>query len=511
MPADGSLFGRLAGPIFTDVFCGGGGASLGMSRAFGCEPVVALNHCRHAIEMHTRNHPHTEHYLASVYDVAPLSATRGRAVDLAWFSPDCTDHSRAKSGKPRDSGRRALAWIVVDWARDVRPRVIALENVEEWLGWGPLYPDDYPIEKLRSRRIPERAGEHFREWKAALEALGYVVEWRVLCAADYGAPTTRKRVYLVARCDGRPIVWPAPTHAKAGVLPRWNPAADCIDWNVPVRSIFDRPKPLAEATQARIAEGVRRYVLTNADPFLLTLTHGGRLVPLDRPHPTVTAAHRGETALVAGVLVNTRNGERAGQRPRVRSLRDPAPTVTSEGSQGGLVSAFLTRHFTGVVGRDLREPVPTVTGVDHHSLTAVWLDKLHGSARAGIPITDPHPTIATGGGRGGGHSALCAAFLMRYFGQGGQWSDPRLPMPTVTARENMAVVTVDLFGDTWILSDIGMRMLTPRELARANGFPDSYLLHGSKGDQIERIGNAVVPVMAEVITRANLPELCPAR
>lgn len=525
MPADGSLFGRVHGPIVIDGFAGGGGASLGIKWALGVEPVVAFNHCPHAIETYGNNHPGVELYKAEAADVSPIEAARGRRIDLAWFSPDCTDHSRAKAGKPRETGKRALAWIVIDWARQVRPRVIMLENVVEWLGWGPLYPDDYPVVKLRRRRIPERAGEYFRAWRLALEAEGYHLEWRKRCAADRGVPTTRERLFLVARCDGQPIVWPEATHTKASGT--WSPAWGCIDFDDPVRSIFGRKKPLADKTLARIAEGVHRYVLTSANPFLLMLTHGGRLVPLDRPLPTVTAAHRGEIALVApnllnlshgrrlgdireplptvtagprggdqvlfgATLVNTRNGERKGQRPRVRDIRDPYWTVTGEGSQGALaVASFVSKHYGGVVGHDLRRPLGTVTGTDHHALTSVALAKLRGGHADG-PVR-------------------CAAFLARYFGSGGQWSDLRAPMPTVTAREGLSLVTVTLGGDEWVLTDIGMRMLRPRELARACGFPDSYKFHGTIGDQIERIGNAVVPQEAESLVAANLPEFATRR
>jgi DNA (cytosine-5)-methyltransferase 1 len=486
MPADGSLFGRVRGPIVIDGFAGGGGASLGIKWALGVEPVVAFNHCAHAIETYGNNHPGVELYKAEAADVSPIEAARGRQIDLAWFSPDCTDHSRAKAGKPRETGKRALAWIVIDWARQVRPRVIMLENVVEWLGWGPLYPDDYPVVKLRRRRIPERAGEYFQAWRAALEAEGYTIEWRKRRAADRGVPTTRERLFLIARCDGQPIVWPEATHTKAAGT--WRPASDCIDFDNPVRSIFGRKKPLADKTLARIAEGVDRYVLRSANPFLLTLTHGGRLVPLDRPLPTVTAGPRGgDQVLVGATLINTRNGERKGQRPRVRDIHDPYGTVTGKGSQGALVSAaFMSKHYGGVVGHDLDRPLGTVTGTDHHALTSVALDRLRGEVPAG--------------------TIRCAAFLARYFGSGGQWSDCRAPMPTVTAREGLSLVTVTLGGDEWVMTDIGMRMLAPRELARANGFPDSYKFHGTIGDQIERIGNAVVPQEAESLVSANLPE-----
>jgi len=523
--ADGSLFGRLAGPRIVDLFAGGGGASLGLRWATGVEPIVAINHNPQAIEMHAANHPGTEHYLASVFDVAPLTASRGRAVDLLWASPDCTEHSRAKGGKPRSKGTRALAWVVVDWAREVHPRIIAVENVPEFAEWGPLDAEDKPIK--------DRRGEDFRAWVAGLEAQGYRVEWRVLCAADYGAPTTRRRLFIVARRDGLPIRWPEPTHGK-GRLP-WLPAAGCIDWSIPCRSIFDRKKPLAEKTQARIAEGVRRYVLTTGDPYLLTLTHGGRLVPLDRPMPTVTGAHRGEMALVAAVLakahsngfdrpgsgvwsagaplptqtqteqfaaiaatlIETGNGERAGQRPRCADVHVPFGTVTSTGSQGAVVAAYLARHFTGVYGRKIDQPMPTVTGVDHHALVKATL---HVDTRN--QLVERHVTTQLGDTPDRAH--LCAAFLMRYFGSGGQWSDPRMPMPTVTSREGLAIVTVAIDGAEYVLTDIGMRMLMPRELARAQGFPDDYILTGNKGQQIERIGNSVVPQLSRAIATANL-------
>ena len=558
--ADGGIgvYGRVGGPVIVDLFAGGGGASLGIQWATGVSPIVAINHCPPAIDMHRVNHPDTDHYLASVFDVAPLAASRGQQVDLLWASPDCTHHSRALGGKPRERGRRALAWVVVDWARDVRPHVIALENVVEFAEWGPLGEDGKPIKARR--------GEHFREWVAALEALGYHVEWRPLVAADYGAPTTRKRLFLVARCDGQPIRWPDPTHG-AGRTP-WRAAAECIDWNLPCPSIFERKRPLAHATQRRIAEGIRRYVL-HGDPFLLCLTHGGRLEPISEPLRTVTTANRGERALVTPIvtkahtngsdtagsglwsgalpfpttttteqhalvaatlmannsnnaphdvcdplgtvttgnrhfyvganLINTRNGERAGQAPRVRDIRDPLATVTGLGSQGGLVAALLSQHNGGkdnplaVVGRDVREPHRAIVGRPNAALTAVWLDKLHTSARAGVPVTDPMPTVTAGGGRGGGHAALVAAFLTEHLG----------PMPL-----DEGLVTVRVGGERLVVADIGMRMLQPRELARANGFPDSYHLTGNISQQVERIGNSVVPQLAEAIVRANLPTLC---
>lgn len=500
--ADGSLFGRVRGPIVVDLFAGGGGASLGIAQALGVSPVVAINHSPQAIHMHTINHPETEHYVESVFDVAPLSAARGRRVDLLWASPTCTHFSRARGAKPVSEQLRVQGWIVVDWAREVRPRVIMCENVCEWETWGPLGDDGQPDKA--------RAGETFRAFVEALRAFGYAVEWRPLVASSLGVPTIRKRLFLVARCDGQPIVWPEPTHGR-GLLPE-RTAAECVDWSLPIPSIFGRRKPLAEATQRRIAEGVRRYVLGTPTPFLLHLTHSGRITSLDEPMRTITAAHRGEQAIVAPVLVNTRNGERKGQRPRVRDVREPMPTVTAEGSQGAVVAAFLAKHYGGpnghaTPGQDAREPLGAITAKGQIGPVAVWLDKLHGSARAGQPVDEPMPTVTAGGGRGGGHAALCAAFLMRYFGTGGQWADPRRPMPTITAREGLAVVTTTIAGEEYVLTDIGMRMLQPRELARAQGFPDSYVLTGTKGEQIERIGNSVCPPVARALVEANLGEL----
>lgn len=487
-----TLFGRLQGPRVIDLFAGGGGASHGIRAALGVSPVVAINHCSHAIAMHTLNHPETEHYHASVYDVAPLAAARGRALDLLWASPDCTHHSRAKGGKPRDKGIRALAWVIVDWARDVRPRCIALENVPEFEQWGPLDEDGKPIKA--------RQGEDFRRFVSALRELGYAVDWRVLCAADYGAPTSRRRLFLIARCDGEALSWPAPTHGK-GLLPH-RTAAECIDWSIPCPSIFDRKRPLAEATLRRIAEGIRRYVLGTRRPFLLCLSHGGRLEPIDRPMNTVTAGPvGGDRALIAASLVQTGYGERPGQAARTLDLEAPLGTVVGGGAKHALVAAFLAKHYGGVVGHPVDRPLGTVTGTDHHAVVAANLIEIgqrHG--RGGGPIDRPVNTIMPTE-----RQAIVAAFLARYHGTGGQWAALDAPGPCVTAREGLALVTVDIDGETYVLSDIGMRMLQPRELARAQGFPDSYQIElGSKGDQIARIGNSVCPPVAEAIARALL-------
>lgn len=488
--ADGSLFGRVRGPISIDLFAGGGGASEGIRQATGFGPVVAINHNPAAIAMHAANHPETEHYCESVFDVVPLVASRGRAIDLLWASPDCTHFSRAKGGQPRSQGIRGLAWVVVDWARDVRPRVIALENVPEFVTWGPLDSEGRPVK--------EQAGETFTAFVAALRSLGYVVEWRTLVAADYGTPTTRKRLFLVARRDGQPIRWPEPTHGAGRPKP-WIAAAECIDWSLLIPSIFDRKKPLAEPTQRRIAEGVRRFVLDNPRPYLVNLTHGGRLEPLSDPMRTVTGAHRGEKALISPSLIQTGYGERKGQRPRVLNLHAPFGTLVG-GQKHGLVAAFMARHFTGCPGRGLDQPVPTVTAIDHHAPVAVFLDKHYSSARAGQGVDRPMPTV-TGQG---GHASLVAAFLAKYYGSDKYGQGIGDPLHTIPTVDRFGLVTVTIDGAPWVLADIGMRMLQPRELARAQGFDDAYILTGTKSEQVARIGNSVCPPLARAIAAANL-------
>ncbi len=384
----------LSSRLAVDLFAGGGGASKGLHDA-GLHVFVAVNHDPAAITMHAANHPSTIHLCESVYQVDPRVVMGRRRVDALWASPDCTHHSRAKGGKPRDQGIRGLAWIVVEWARQVRPRVLFVENVPEFLGWGPVDDAGQP-EKAR-------AGETFRQWVAALELLGYRVEWRVLVAADYGAPTTRRRLYVVARCDGQPIAWPTPTHGTGRAHP-WRTAAECIDWSIPCPSIFERRKPLAEATQRRIAEGLRRYVLTG------------------RPYLAHTAR--------------------------------------------GPVAAFLAKHYGGVVGQPLTRPLGTVTAQDHHSLVV--------------------------------------AFLVAYYGTGTA-SPVDAPVPTVVSRDRFGLVVVDIDGEPHAIADIGMRMLQPRELARAQGFPDDYVLTGTKTQQVARIGNSVCPPVARALVEAQFP------
>lgn len=459
------------GEIICDNFAGGGGASLGIEMALGRGVDVAVNHDAEAVAMHAANHPSARHFCQSIMSIDPREATGGRPVGLAWFSPDCKDFSKAKGGKPVEKRIRDLAWIVVHWAEYVRPRVICLENVEEFRDWGPLLDD--------GTRCPARKGLTFQRWVRELRKRGYKVEWRELRACDYGGPTTRKRLFLIARCDGEPIVWPTPTHGP-GRLP-YRTAAECIDWSSPCYSIFLTKeevkaqklrinRPLAEATMRRIARGVKRYVIDAAEPFIVPLTHTGD--------------------------------------SRVYPLGEPLRTVTNRGEQA-FITPFLAQHNTGVVGHGMEEPVSTLTqSGTQQQVVAVNLSHQYGSATNGGQGDPRKPlkTVTTGG-----HHALVAAFLAKYYGSGGQDQDPRDPAHTIPAKGRFSAVTVQIDGQTCAIVDIGMRMLTPRELFRAQGFPDAYVidpLHNgkplTKTTQIRMVGNSVCPQVAAAIVEANV-------
>jgi len=433
--------------MIVDLFAGGGGASTGIELA-GLHVDVAVNHDPDAIAMHARNHPRTRHLCASVWDVSPREVVGRRRLDFLWASPDCTHFSRAKGGKPVETGRRALAEVVIDWARYARPLIIGLENVPEFLTWGPLGPDNRPC--------PKRKGEDFRAWIVQLEWLGYEVEWRTLVAADYGAPTTRKRLFLIARRDGLPIVWPEPTHGPGRSKP-WRTADEIIDWSVPTRSIFGRKKPLKPATLARIVRGLKRFVLQAAKPFVVSYYGTGGPLSLQDPLDTVTTRDR--FALVAPTLIQTGYGERKGQAPRVLDLHKPLGAVVAGGAKHGLVTAWIAKHFGGVTGHGMGRPIGAVTTKDHHSLTTASLYP------AGV--------------------------------------DRRAEVRELIGGE--ALVTID--GESYEIADIGMRMLQPREQFRAQGFPDTYdLLDGelTQGAQTRLAGNSVCPPVAAAIMRANV-------
>jgi DNA (cytosine-5)-methyltransferase 1 len=324
----------MNGEIVVNNFAGASGASEGIRWVLGRSPDIAINHWDKAIAMHAANHPDTEHLCEDVFVVDPVAACRGRAVGGAWFSPDCTDFSKAKNAKPRSQKIRGLAWVVVKWARLVRPRVIFLENVEEFEGWGPL--DD------NNQRIPEKSGHTFRQWVGRLKALGYVVEWRNLRACDYGSPTNRKRLFLIARCDGQPIFWPTPTHGPGTSRPHRS-SHEIVDWSLPFPSIFERKKSLAEPTLRRIATGIRRHVLDAREPFIV--------------------------GNFAATMIHTGNGEREGQAPRVYDLHKPINTIVAQGVKQCVVAAFMTKHYGGVIGHDMHRPIGTITAQDHHAVT----------------------------------------------------------------------------------------------------------------------------------------------
>lgn len=528
-----------------DNFAGGGGASEGIERALGRPIDFAINHDAEAIAMHRVNHPRTQHFCESVWDVNPRALAPGRPMSLGWFSPDCTFHSKARGGKPfRDRNRarrvRGLAWLVHRWVDARRPRVIMLENVEEFADWGPLLASGKPD--------PKRRGQTFRRWHRQLENAGYQVDMRMLRACDYGAPTTRRRLFFIARCDGEEIVFPEALHGP-GAQP-YRTAAECIDWSIPCPSIFTRERPLADATLRRIARGVMRYVVNSAEPFIVPVTHQGdlRTHALGNPFPTITGAHRGEHALVtpyitrfnqngvgqdarepldtvmagatrfgvvAANIINTRNGERHGrhgeQAPRVRDIRAPFPTVTAQGSQGALVTAFLARHYGGHEndGAPLRQPMFTVTSKDHHALVTSNILTLRNHAD-GQDVREPLRTLAAGGT----HFGEVRAFLMKYYSPNDR-SDPRLTEPLHTIRTKDCFSLVMVRGTPYAIIDIGMRMLTPRELYRAQGFGDHYIIDTevdgkplTKEAQIRMVGNSVSPPVAEELVRANVVKQC---
>lgn len=431
-----SLFGQLNKTASAVLFAGMGGACEGIRQATGSSPLVAINHCKHALRLHALNHPDVLHLEEDVFDVVPAVATRGRRLKLLWMSPDCTHFSRAKGAAPRSSGRRGMAMVGIDWARAVRPSIIMLENVPEFLTWGPLDEDGHPIK--------ERAGEDFKAWCAEIESCGYRIEWRILSAADYGAPTSRRRLFLIARCDGKPIVWPEPTHGPRRAKP-WRTALECIDWSIPMESIFERKTQLAEATNRRLAHGLVRYVL-ESKPVIV-------------------------------------------------------PVKAESGNHSGLVAAWLTKFYgTSTHGQSIPDPMPTVTSTGNHlGVACAWISSQYGQS-VGSSLKSPLPTITAGGM---GHHSLVSAFLIKYYGCGvGQRIDA--PLDTVTTVDRFGLVTTHIDGQSYVVTDIKMRMLQPRELARAMGFDDSYILEGNKRDQVARVGNAVCPPIAKALVGANV-------
>ncbi|MDD4890327.1 MAG: DNA cytosine methyltransferase [Phycisphaerae bacterium] len=499
--------GRIEQELIVDNFAGAGGASLGIEAALGRCVDIAINHSKRAVEIHGINHPHTRHLCEDVWDVDPLAATGGRPVGLAWFSPDCKHFSKAKGGKPLSKRIRGLAWIVIRWAKAVKPRVIILENVEEFVTWGPL--DD------EGKIVKEKKGQTFLRWVSQLRSLGYEVEHRELVAADYGVPTTRKRFFLVARCDGVPITWPERTHAprkKALTLhlKPWRSAAECIDWSLPCPSIFERKRPLAEATMRRIARGIMRYVIDAKEPFIVTCNHAGAtggLRSADEPMRTVTGS-RDANGVVIPHVTKFRTGATGSE------AGDPMPTITAgngnparpagAGHALGEVEAFLSKYHgdngeTNGRATSPSDPISTLDTQNRFALAAAFLQRFNFGETEHVDPRNPMQTITAGGN----HVADVRAFLVKYYSHGGQDQDARNPLHTITDRARMGLVSV--YGVDYQITDIGLRMLQPSELLRAQfgRFADEYILTGTKADQVAAIGNSVCPELAEAIVRSN--------
>ena len=552
----------IKGELTVDNFAGGGGASTGIELATGYSVDIAINHDPEAIRMHKANHPNTKHYCENVWTVDPVEACGGHPVGLAWFSPDCKHFSKAKGGKPKDKNIRGLAWVALRWAGLVRPRVIMLENVEEFKTWGPLNRRHHPIKSKQGKTF-ERFVQQFQE-------LGYEVQFKELVAADYGAPTMRKRFFMIARCDGKPIVWPKPTHApadseavKAGLLKPYVGAYTQLDFSLPCPSIFDTSeeikekygirsvRPLAPKTMERIARGLKKFVLENPEPFIIQCNHGGERRPNDirEPMPTITGNHG--YGVVEPYMIPIGYGERDGQAPRVHDVEKPLPTIVGSGKHY-LCEPYMVQigqtGFTADRSKDVREPLTTIVSKNEHCLISPTLIQYHSETAQGEvrgqTIEDPIMTVdgsnryglvtsflskfyKTGIGQdmreplgtvtanaGGGHFGEVRAFLIKYYGDAtGQ--DIEKPLDTVTTKDRFGLVTIE--GVDYQIVDIGLRMLEPRELYGCQGFPDDYIIdHDYTGktyprsEQVRRCGNAVCPPIPAALVRANLPELCVA-
>jgi Site-specific DNA methylase len=519
--------------LIIDNFAGGGGASEGIEQAMGRPVDIAINHNPGAIAMHKVNHPHTKHYCESVWDVDPIKACEGQPVDLAWFSPDCTHFSKAKGGKPKDKNIRGLAWVAVKWAMQVRPTVIILENVEEFKTWGPLGDDNQPDKN--------KTGETFNSFVEQLKIIGYQVEFQELIAADYGAPTKRKRFFMVSRCDGLPISWPEKSHGPRnskevamGILKPYTPVSDVLDFSKPCPSIFDTKdeimekhglrtvRPLAENTMTRIARGLQKFVIDNDDPFIIQSQEFGVEAPYiaqightgftqDRSKsmedPLTTIVSKNEHMMIAPILAQYHT-ETSKDEVRGQNIDDPIMTI--DGSpRYGLIEAFVCKHYGGTYtgsGTDINDPLSTVTAIDHNALVTSHIIQMN-NHMIGTDSRDPVNTIVAGPG----HLGEVRAFLIKYYGQGiGQ--DLKEPCGTVVSHDRFGLVTVH--GTDYQIIDIGMRMLDPRELFTANGFPTDYIIDYdadgnkiTKTEQVKRCGNAVPPVFARELVLANVVEV----
>lgn len=533
--------------MIIDNFAGGGGAATGIELATGRAVDAAINHDPDAILMHQTNHPQTRHYCESVWDVDPWEVTRGRPVGLAWFSPDCKHFSKAKGSKPVDRNIRGLAWIVLKWAGTVKPRVIILENVEEFQTWGPV---------RKGKPVKSRRGETFRKWKEQLQALGYEIDHRELVAADYGAPTIRKRFFLIARCDGKKIIWPQRTHApkdseevKNGKCKPWRGAAEIIDWTIPCPSIFDTTdeikekygiravRPLAVNTQKRIARGIEKFVLQNKEPFIVPIGYGERKGQAPRVHdikePVSTVVSSGKQYLcqpeLSPFIVQVNH---KGEQFRGQELKEPIPTITGKHGYGlatpvmtaiavskaeqCLAMPSLIQYHTEqserVRGQGMDEPIMTLDAANRYGLSVAFLSKFYKTGIGQKP-DEPLHTVTTSAGHFGIVTVKMNWSEMNLH----HWNEVRELLNAYCgyAIAEDEILLLDVNGTLYFISDIGLRMLTPRELYAANGFPPDYIIDHDytgraygKTKQVARCGNAVPPPFAEALVRANLPEMC---
>lgn len=667
------------GEIVVDLFAGGGGASEGLKQALGIDPALAYNHDELAIGMHAANHPLTQHHREDIWHADPRVDVAGRPIGWFHASPDCTHFSQAKGGQPRSRKTRALSWVVLKWVGQLRradarrgtstaPRIISMENVWQILTWGPLVAkrckatgrvlrmdgtvaprgERVPVENQQLVPDKRHSGRTWQQFVAALRALGYVVEWRKLVASDYGAGTSRERLFLLARRDGEAIVWPQASHGSGpGQAPRVT-AADCLDFTIPCPSIFARRRPLADATMRRVAKGVMRHVIESADPFIVPVTHQGadRVNSIHEPMKTITAANRGElmlavpelapfiaehanasnqrtmaadeplrtvcagvkgghfsvvapilagvggragqseprsggeplytmttkadTALVAPTLVQTGYGEREGQAPRALDLQQPLGTVVAGGVKHAVAAPHLVKFRGDSIGTPATEPVPTITSgagaarpagaahalgvaaaslvtlrrnmvgadartplttvaaqAEHHALATAFLEQANGGfyQGAGNDARDPVSTITASGSQQRLVSAelseltpeqeagalRVAAFLVKYYGTGSNVPSLTDPVDTITTRDRLALVTVHIQGVPYVIVDIGLRMLKPHELFRAQGFPTGYIIDRTADDkplkttaQVRMVGNSVSPPPLRALAEANL-------
>lgn len=520
--------------LIVDNFAGGGGASTGIELATGRPVDIAINHDPYAILMHQTNHPYTKHYCESVWDVNPAEICAGRSVGLMWLSPDCKHFSRAKGGKPVDKNVRGLAWIALRWAATVRPRVIILENVPEFVTWGRLGKDGKPDKK--------HTGETFRSFVYQLRQKGYDVDWRELKACDYGAPTIRKRFFLIARCDSKSIVFPKPTHGKGeGLLP-YRTAAECIDWSISCKSIFERKKPLAENTLRRIAKGLDKFTIKADKPFIINCKFGNPPEGADNPLSTVTAVKShyiaapsvqkyfggivgsdiseplgtvtaiDHNALMSPYLTQY-HSEQSGSEVRGQSLDRPVMTVDMS-NRYALTAAHIVKYYKGDNYSNVSDPLHTVTVKERNALVESHLCILRNNMDC-KPLAEPLPTECTSGG----HFAEIRTRIVKYtYGASlGYWDKVRELLNKYCGYDmaDDEILLLEINGEQYFIADIGMRMLEPRELYLAQGFPADYIIdHDNKGgsfprtQQVARCGNAVPPPFAEALVRANLPEMC---